>query len=347
VRLLIVRTSALGDIVQSLPVAMALRRHFPRATIGWAIEESFAPLLAGHPAIDTLIVLRLRAWRRALHRASTWREIGGFLEGLTAFGAEVALDLMGNHKGAILAAASLAERRIGFARQERREPASGVWINEPVATGARHAVDRYLGLLAALGVPPGAAEFGGELLLPEFPPVESAEPYAFLHPGAAWANKRYPPALWGEVARGLAAQTGLRTRVGAAPGEGDLAAAVIAAAGGAADLAPAPTLAALVALERGARLVLGGDSGPLHLARALGRPVVAVMGPTDPARHGPYGAAAAAVVHELPCSFCQRRLPAVKPCLTRIAPPAVVAAALAALDAASRDVDPFSSPLLK
>jgi heptosyltransferase I len=347
-RILLVRTSSLGDVVHSLPVLAALRRHLPGARIAWVVEEAFAPLLAGHPDLDQLIVVRLRRWGRRPWQVGTLGEIAGFVAALDRFAPQVVLDLMGNHKAAAIAALSLAPRRIGHARAGRREPSSAFWLSERVPVDGTHAVDRALSLLDALGLPREPADFGGHKLFratarPAAAVPDPAAPrFALIHPGAGWGNKAYPPAWWGEAARRLHAATGVRTRVAAAPGEEALAAAVVAAAGGpsertaagglsggtaagggsaaAAEVVAAPDLPALAALLRGAALMLGGDTGPTHLAHALGTPVLMVMGPTDPERHGPYGAPERALHRRLPCSFCYRRFDEAKACLLELPP---------------------------
>lgn len=333
-RILILRTSALGDVVHALPVLTALRRHLPEAKIGWVVEEGMAPVLAGHPDLDELLVVRLRQWRKVSRQGIG--ELGGFLRVLRRFSPDVALDLMGNHKAGVLAALSLAGRRIGFARPHRREPSSALWINRPVVPRGTHAVDRMLSLLDGLGLPPEPADFGPEKLFRQEPAAArdlfaaDPEPFALLHPGAGWGNKRYPPAWWGRSARLLQAETGLPTWVAAARGEEGLAAEVEAASEGAARTVPAPDLPVLAALIRRARLMLGGDTGPTHLARALGVPALMVMGPTDPERHGPYGSPEGAVFKRLACSFCYQRLAETKACLLEV-PPRLVAARAAEL----------------
>jgi len=341
-RILLVRTSSLGDVVHSLPVLAALRRHLPGARIGWVVEEAYAPLLAGHPDLDQLIVVRLRRWGRRPWEARTLGEIAAFVAALDRFAPQVVLDLMGNHKAAAIAALSLAPRRIGHARAGRREPSSAFWLSERVPVDGTHAVDRALSLLDALGLPREPADFGGHKLFRAAAkpaaaiPAATAMPgpaatrFALVHPGAGWGNKSYPPAWWGEAAQRLHAATGVRTRVAAAPGEEGLAAAVVAAADGTAEVAAAPDLPALAALLRGAALMLGGDTGPTHLAHALGTSVLMVMGPTDPDRHGPYGAPERALYRRLPCSFCYRRFDEAKACLLEL-PPERVAERAAAL----------------
>ncbi len=329
-RILILRTSALGDVVHCLPVLTALRRHLPEARIGWVIESAFAPLLAGHPDLDALIEVRLRAWRRRPFAASTRREIAALLGALRAFRADVALDLMGNHKAGMLGAATLARRRIGLARRQRREPSSVVWITETAEAPGRHAVERALAVLERLGLPAEPPDFGADRLLagpaPEAALGADPRPFCLIHPGAAWGNKVYPAERWGAVARGLAERldTAVRIALPPAPGERELAARIVGESRGAAEPIEAADLPTLGALSRRARLVLGADSGPVHLAHALGTPVVCLMGPTDPECHGPYGDPRGALSRPLPCSYCYRRFAGTKACLLEITPGAVV-----------------------
>jgi heptosyltransferase-1 len=325
-------------VVHALPVLTALRRHFPRhqtpgTRIGWVVEEAMAPVLAGHPDLDELLTVRLRAWGKRPFSPATLRGLAGFLTALDRFAPDVVLDLMGNHKAGAIAALTLADRRIGAPWTERREPSSGIWINQPVAPRGTHSVDRMLSLLDALGVPPEPADFGPEKLFRAGFTEPEPEPFALLHPGAGWGNKIYPPSWWGVAALRLRELTGLPTWVAAARGEERLAAQVEAAAGGAARAVPAGDLPALAALIRRSRLMLGGDSGPTHLAHALDVPVLMLMGPTDPARNGPYGAPHRALWKVLPCSFCHRRFGETKACLLEIPPERV---ALRAAELASR-----------
>jgi lipopolysaccharide heptosyltransferase I len=318
-RILLVRTSALGDIVHSLPVLAALRRRYSDARIGWVVDESFAPLLAGHGLIDELVPVPLRRWRSARSGRRRLAEVLAFLSRLRRFRAQVAIDLMGNHKGALLARLSGAPVRIGARRPDRREPASSIWINSPAAVTGRHAASRAFSLLGPLGIEtPTQLDFAPEALTCGADHVPDAS-YVYLHPGAAWGNKRYPPELWGRVATELVA-AGIDTWVGAGPGEEALADRVVAASGGAAHRIEAPTLEHLAGAVRGARLVLAGDTGAVHLARALGVPVVAVHGPTDPELHGPYAAPSSVVVRRLPCSFCHQRMEIAKACLAGVDP---------------------------
>lgn len=360
-RLLLVRTSALGDVVHALPVATALRRHRPAAEIAWVVEEAIAPLLAGHPAIDRVIPLDLRGWRREPFSRRSRRGLAALRRALRAFRPDVALDLMGNHKGALLARLSGAPRVVGLARRDRREPSSALWIGErvalaepagrpggPLAVAAEgdepppaHAVDRALALAAALGAPTSPVDLGGDGLFPALP--RGPRRHLVVHAGAGWGNKRWPPQRWGEAARRLAEVTGLPVRAPVGPGEEALVAELAAAAGGAVQAVPAPDVPSLAAELLAARLVLAGDTGPLHLAHSLGVPVLAVLGPTDPRRHGPYAALDRAVWRTLPCSFCYKRFAETKACLWAVDVESVVERALALL-ATERASEAYSRP---
>jgi len=330
-RILLVRTSALGDIVQALPVLSALRRRFPTATIGWVVDESFATLLEGHGLLDELLVVPLRRWRRS--SAGRAREVARFVRRLRSFRAEIALDLMGNHKGALLARASGAPRRIGLSRRDRREPVSAWWLTELCAAEAPHAVERMLAVARRLEID-GRVDFAPDQLRCGASEVPGGA-YVYLHPGAAWGNKRYPAGRWGKVAAIVARESGFEVRVGAGPGEEKLADAVVAASGEGVLRHDAPTLAALAGVVRGAHLVLASDTGAAHLAGALDRPILTVHGPTDPARHGVWGQSEWCLHRSLPCSFCHRRMEDAKPCLLGVDPAAIAEAALRRLRGAA------------
>ncbi len=318
-RILLVRTSALGDVVQCLPVLAALRHHLPEAEIGWVVEEAMRPVVQGHPDLAEVFPVRLRTWRRNPLGSEHRREIREVWSRLRGFSADLALDLMGNHKGALLARLSGAKRVVGLARAHRREPLSALWIHQGVEPRGLHAVERALSVLSALGLPEEPPRFEGDKLFPDAWP-RKRQPHVVLHPGAAWANKCYPAEKWAVVARDLRRDPGLPTRVVWGPGEEALARSVVAASEGAATLEEATGLGGLARALRGADLVLAGDTGPLHLARALGSRVLAVHGPTDPATHGPWSQPGDAVFRRLPCSFCHRRMDEPKACLTTLSP---------------------------
>lgn len=312
-RILILRTSALGDIVHCLPVLTALRRHLPKARLGWVVEESSRPLLEGHADLDEILPVALKRWRRRPLSPTTVRELGAYLRAVERFGPTAVLDLMGNHKAGALAALTFCDRRLGLDRASRREPSSAIWMSDTVPSRGEHAVDHALSVLDALELPREAADFGGEKLFPDAPrEVDGRQPsehsYLLIHPGAGWPNKRLPAERWGIVAARLAEAAGTQVWVVSGPGEEHLAMAAREASGGAAEVVHAGSLAELGALLRHARLVLGGDTGPIHLAHALGTGVLCLMGPTDPRRNGPYGAPERALWHTQPGGICHKRV---------------------------------------
>lgn len=346
--MLLIRTSALGDIVHCLPVLAALRAARPEARVAWLAEKVWAPLLAGHPDLDAVFTVHTKAWRKKPLAAATRRDLGDALGAVRAWRPAVAIDLMGNFKGGLLAFLSGAPRRIGAAGGGRREGGSAVFLNEKVAVRGEHAIDRALSLLAPLGIAPpppeGAAELGGGRLLREAPPEalaflaeqrRSGRPLVLLQAGAGWANKMYPLERWAEVAQGLAAD-GADVVLPSAPGEEDLVARLAALAAGAARVVDAKPFPFLAAMIRHCRLFLGGDTGPLHLAHALGAPVLCLIGPTDPRRNGPYASPGQVVFGELPCSYCYKRFDEAKACLLQHSAAAVLRRARALLAAPSR-----------
>jgi len=292
-RVLIVRLGALGDIVHAIPVAAALRRTFPEARIDWLVSAKHREMLDLVPVIDRRLVINDRADARGGSSMLT------AIRQLRTARYEVAIDLQGLIKSALLARASGASRVIGFAASYARERLARLLYTEVYDPGrgglyhpreTRHVVEINLDLLTMLGVKPGPAEF-------PIDEVESAPSrqirdrtngrYALLNPGAAWPNKRWPPPRFADVARALRDRHDLMSVVLWGPGEESLAEEVVAGAGGAAMLSPPTGIADLVALSRGAALMVSGDTGPAHIASAIGTPIVGIYGPTRPARNGP------------------------------------------------------------
>lgn len=331
-KILLIRTSALGDIVHCLPVIEALRAALPAARLAWLVEKVWSPLLEGHPDLEARFLVHTKGWRKKPLAAATLADIRASLAAVRAFEPDVAIDLMGNFKGGLLAFLSGARRRIGAAGKARREAGSTLFINEPVEPRGVHAIDRALSLLRPLGIEEPMVELGGRKLLREAPAAarlfledqaRSGKRLVLLLPGAGWANKIYPLASWAKVARGLA-EGGADVVLPSAPGEEELVANLAAATGGAARVVDAKPFPFLAALIRRAALVLGGDTGPLHLAHTLGAKVLCLIGPTDPQRNGPYLAPERVIFRELPCSFCYKRFDEAKACLLQHSPEAVL-----------------------
>jgi len=281
-KILIVRLGSLGDLVHTLPAVAALRRAYPQAAIDWLVDAAHRDFLELVPAVSSLVVLRDRS-------AGAWLAARRVLR---ARGYDVALDFQGLLKSAALARLSGARRVVGFDRAALREGAAAPLYTQRVRVDdSRHVIRKNLALAAAVGAASDAIE------LP-IAPVESpvvatflatvGGPFALLNPGAAWPNKRWPPDRLGPVAAWLRDHHGLASVVLWGPGELEAAQIAVAASAGAARLAPQTGLRDLVALARGASLMISGDTGPLHIAAALGVPIVALFGPTNPRRNGPW-----------------------------------------------------------
>lgn len=322
--LLIVRLGSMGDIIHTLPAAVALRTAFPQAHFGWVVEERWAELLCTlptprsgprspqRPLVDHLHIVNTAKWRKAPLQVQTWLEMAAALSDLRAPRYHVAVDFQGAVRSALIARWSGALTIFG-ARQPRESVAS-MFYTRQVITHGTHVVEQNLSLAAAVA--------GTSLRLPspEFPFDPAAEQecqhrlraldvadFVLLNPGAGWGAKQWPPERYGEVAKSLA-QEGLPALVNFGPGEENLAQAVESASGGCAKPISC-SISQLVALTRRARLFIGGDTGPLHLAAALGIPVVAIFGPTNPARNGPFGSRSVALRHSSSITSHSRRTP--------------------------------------
>jgi len=301
-RLLVVRLSAMGDIIHTLPAVAALREAFPRATLGWLVEERWAELLCTlryprsgrrspqRPLVDRVHTINTAAWRRSLFSFNTWQQMAVGLSELRGLGYEAAVDFQGAVRTALLARWSGAA--VVYGDIQPRENAASMWYTRQVLTAGTHVVQQALSLAQAViqrSAPAPNVEF------PVDPDAESrisvlagdARDFAILNPGAGWGAKQWPFERYGMVASELA-KDGLRSLINYGPGEEELAAAVETASAGAARRISC-SISELIALTRRARLFIGGDTGPMHLAAALQIPVVGIFGPTNPARNGPFG----------------------------------------------------------
>jgi heptosyltransferase-1 len=339
-RILVVRLGSMGDVIHTLPAVATLRQAFPEAQIGWAIEPRWAALLRAQgagvtprseqqPLVDFVHLVDTRGWRKTPASGATWQEMRAVLRVVREQRYQVAVDFQGAWKSAAVASLSGAPRRLGF-RRPRERPASLFYTRAVPATGA-HIVEQNLSLAHELcpGTPPEL-----HFALPHDPAAAKAcaqelehrglRRFAILSPGTGWGAKSWPAERYGAVARALA-DSGLPSLVNYGPGEEDLARQVEDAGGGGARLFPA-SLAELMELTRRASLFVAGDTGPMHLAAALRVPVVAIFGPTDPARNGPFGAPSVVLRSPLsPTTHTRRARP--DPGLLTISADQVIAAA--------------------
>ena len=335
----------MGDVIHALPAAVMLRGAFPGMTLGWVIEERWAELLCAlptprsgprspqRPLVDTIHAVNLKRWRSSLLCNQTWERIGAGLSDLRGMRYDAAIDLQGAARSAILAQWSGAPVIYGAAQS--RENLASMWYTRKVVTHRPHVIEQYSEVAQAMighGCPIPDAIFPCDPIAEENVQKRlrelGANDFVILNPGAGWGAKQWPAERYGEVAQALLA-TGLRPIVNFGPREEALAKTAEAASGGTA-CAMSFSVGELVALTRRARLFIGGDTGPMHLAAALKIPVVAIFGPTDPTRNGPFRTDSIVIRHTLsPTTLARRSDP--DPGLLAIRSDEVIAAALALL----------------
>lgn len=326
-RLLVIKLSSFGDVIHALPTLEALRALYPQGHITWLVEETFAPLLAGHPALDEVWPIpRLRFHRQSLGRQAP--ALAAMVCRLRSQPFDLVIDLQGLLKSALWVALAKSPCKIGY---DGTREGSYLALTEklPPYDPDAHAVWRYLNIARHLAAPVAPPRFHlGHLLadpgeqLGGMPP----KPYVVLHPAARWPTKLWPAASWALLAEGLAGM-GAGVVLTGSPGDMGLARAIVAESRASVfNLAGRTTLKELAAVLKGAAFAVTTDTGPMHLAAALGTRVVALFGPTAPWRTGPFGEGHEILRLGLECSPCFRRQCPAPRCLTELPLSAVNAA---------------------
>jgi heptosyltransferase-1 len=331
-RFLVVRLTALGDILHTLPAVAALRAAKPTARIDWVVEKKWAPVLEGSPAINEVIPFERRSFAGAI----------ACLRRLRKNEYTCAIDFQGLYKSSVIAALSGAPRRIGFARGWAREPGAALLYSERVVPAGRHVAELNYSLAEAAGAArPLAPEYplrvpaGGAASVKARLAERGIGEYIVVAPAGSWGAKRWPAERFGEFCREFAAGSNLRVVVIHGPGEREIAEQVCHAAIPARPEIISTTLEELMGLLAHARCMLAVDSGPLHLAAALGTPVAGLYGPTDPARNGPFVPGAIVVSEALPEDISYKRRTAYSPAMLRISVERVLGTVEACLKASS------------
>jgi lipopolysaccharide heptosyltransferase I len=283
-RFLIVRLGSLGDVVHAIPAAAALRRAHGDAAIDWLVDPKYVELLEMVAGLDRIIPLDPRAGARGL--LST-------ISALRRARYDAVVDLQGLLKSAVLARAAGAHRTIGLPRAHLREPLAALLYGETPDPGRHpHVIYKGLALMRSVGVVDDRITF--PLNVPATPAAgvvaaqAGAGGYVLINPGAAWPNKRWPPDRFGALAAAMRERFAVTSVVLFGPGEESLGLSVAAASRGAAVPAPPTTITDIAAIAKSARLMVSGDTGPLHIAAAVGTPIVALFGPTRTERNGPW-----------------------------------------------------------
>jgi lipopolysaccharide heptosyltransferase I len=309
-RILAIRLSSIGDIVHTLPAVAALGESLPQTEIAWAVEKRYAELLEGNPHVRRVIPLDTLDWRKRWRAAGTAAEIEREVSELRRFRADIAIDFQGLIKSAVLARLSGAPRRVGFRGQWLRESLAGIFYTESAeAPGRRHVVEENLALAEQVGARPVARERW------RFPLTVSAEAarrveqrlanlgierFLVINPGGGWMSKRWAPERYAELIGELEHQASHTALITGSPTEEPAIREILQRANARRALYFASTVSEYIALVRRASLFVGGDTGPLHLAAAVGTPVVAIYGPTNPARNGPFAPADIALCTQKP-----------------------------------------------
>jgi lipopolysaccharide heptosyltransferase I len=303
-KIALVKLSSLGDVIHALPVARALRRSHPGAHLTWIVEAREYALLRDHPDLDIVLPVDTRLWRRLIRwpagARQVWAKLGRLRKRIRASRFDVTLDLQGLVKSGLLTAYTGAPLRIGFSPGWCREWLNSLFTNRHVTPPpqAVHVVEQYLALLGPLGVVSSAPEFHvparpeAERRIEEFlgeQGIKRQDLLVALNPGAGRENKRWPVSHMRALAERLGAEPGVRLVLLWGPDEIHMARQIRDGLSTKAILAPPTDLDELASLLRRCRLMIANDTGPLHLAAALGTPCLGLYGPTSPERNGPYG----------------------------------------------------------
>src|SRR5580704_14239680 len=315
-RYLVVRLTALGDILHTVPAVAGLRSAHPDARIDWVVERKWAPVLEGSPAIDNVI---------PFGRRSVWGAVE-CVERLRENQYTCAIDFQGLYKSSILAGFSGAGRRIGFERAWAREEGAAMFYTERVIPTGRHVAELNYSLAEQAGASrPAKPEYplrvpagGAASIRARLHDLGIAGGYMVVAPGGSWRAKCWPAERYGEFCRELDKKNSMRVVVIHGPGEKSIAGEVLRAAAPARPVILATTIEELMGLLAHARCLVAADSGPLHLAASLGTPVIGLYGPTDPARNGPFVPGAVIVHQARPEEISYKRRSDYSPAMLRI-----------------------------
>jgi len=332
-RILIVKLSAIGDVVHTLPALNALRRHYPSAHITWLVEEAAADLVIGHKALDDVIVSRRKTWLpglrgRGRHRHLT--EIIRFIKKLRAERFDMIFDFQASFKGAVLVAMVRSRQKIGFGRGLEHQEGSYWVLNKriPAVSMEIHALKRGLLMLEKIGIRNREIEYGIPIgedddrwvhtklaalgISPETPII-------VINPMAKWPTKLWVEARFVQLADQIATRFG-RPLIftGSREDRHGINAIISQLHQTAFNLAGETNLIQLAALLRRAEIMVTTDTGPMHIAAAVGTPVVALFGPTAPWRTGPYGDQHRIVTAKLNCAPCFKRTCPTAACMAGI-----------------------------
>ncbi|MBW2325850.1 MAG: lipopolysaccharide heptosyltransferase II [Deltaproteobacteria bacterium] len=320
--ILIVKLSAIGDVIHTLPALNAIRSHCPDAHIAWLVEEAAAPLVEGHEALDRVLVSKRKRWMRGLRTSSffsTLSEIYRFIKTLRDTDYDMILDFQALLKSGVLIAIARGQRKIGFGKGLEHMEHSYIFLNEriPAVDMEIHALSRGMMLIDALGIPSNTVEYKLPVSSYDHEKVDGlmrtygmlgAKPLVAINPVAKWETKLWANKKFSQLADILIDRYDAKIVFTGGPEDGSTIQDIMAAMKGhAVNLAGHTTLKMLAALYQKVDFVVSTDTGPMHMAAAVGIPVVALFGPTAPWRTGPFGTGHQIVRGGPECSPCFKR----------------------------------------
>ena len=324
-KILIVKLSAIGDVIHTLPALIALRGHYPEAEITWLVETTAAPIIDGHPALDQILISRRKEWVDAiLHQDGKARKIAlkeafGFIQKLRQNRYDIIIDFQNLFKSGVLVGLVRGRRKVGFDKGMQRNEKAHHFYNRrvPPVSMEIHAIERYLTLLEAIGVkdkriayqiPVSDTDIHEVDRLLTDAGVGKNEKLVAINPMARWETKLWKPERFAQVAEQLVATGQIKVVFTGGAADRDKLDAILSMMNNqAVNLAGRTSLKELAALYMRAELLISTDTGPMHLAAAVETPVVALFGPTAPWRTGPYGDQHQVIFSKDPCAPCFKR----------------------------------------
>ena len=331
--ILIVKTSAIGDVTHTLPALNALRRQFPKAKISWLVEEASAEILENHKALDRIIICRRKKWVKDFSQSfsffKTLKEVYKFVKILRDTEYDLVIDFQGLLKSGIWVFLSRGKRKVGFGAGMAHSEYSYVFLNErvPAVSMDHHAVNRELMLLSAIGIPCEKVEFGVPIDALDRENIENLlrsnaisldDNIVAINPMARWDTKLWTSSNFARVADRICEKGFKVCFTGAKDDIEEIEKIRSFMNHSAANLAGKTSLKILAALYEKARFLLTTDTGPMHIAAAINTPVVALFGPTAPWRTGPFGDGHQVIRNNMDCSPCYKRFCPTGECMKEI-----------------------------
>ncbi len=322
-RILIVKLSSIGDVVHALPVLRTIRHNLPDAYIAWVIEDRAKEILDGNKDIDRVIIVNTKKWRKRLD-GPAFREIFSIIKTLREDRFDTAIDLQGLIKSGVISILSGAKTVIGFDLKSCRESLNILFTNKKISPGNKdvHIVDKNLSLLKPFGFKEIKREFFlshspkddeyiddffAKIKLRPIRRMGAPKPLIAINPAAGWKTKEWGIKNYAELCGRIVKEINADVILTWGPGEEAMVNGITASMPFSPLVAPPTSIKQLIALLRRCRLFIGGDTGPLHIAAALKIPTVAIYGPSNPSRNGPYGDGHIILHKEIECSGCYKR----------------------------------------